>query len=202
VDRPLAPPLRSWTGTLILALSVALGVVVVTPGRAAACSCAQPPPAPAARDAAVAVFSGTVAATRSRGIEPQGVVIARFEVDGVHAGEVAEVVDVATSSHEPACGVRFGAGQRWLVYAHDRDDDETLTTNLCTRTAQLGVDAGSPDDLDELGPGEPPIAGEQVVSDWPIGSEGPGRLPLGLLASALIVLLAAATVAWRRRRLR
>jgi hypothetical protein len=93
-----------------------------------------------------------------------------FEVDGVAKGGIGEHAVVRAGDDGASCGVRFTAGERWLVFASL--DAGALTTNLCAGNVPLA--AGEPAPLPLVAP-EP--------------TEGPDRgLPIGTLLVAGIIL--------------
>jgi hypothetical protein len=99
---------------------------------ALACSCAPPSRADQARSVA-AIFVGEVTGTpeppRDRSSPAAGRLRYRFRVAEMLKGKAAETVEVTTPASPAACGTSFTAGQRYLVFAHDREG--TLETGLC-----------------------------------------------------------------------
>ena len=74
-----------------------------------------------------------------------------FEVDRVFKGVKSRILVVETGTSGSCCGVTFKEGETYLVYA--RKFQEGLSTNNCTRTAEVSL---AKKDLEELGEGEKP----------------------------------------------
>jgi hypothetical protein len=53
-------------------------------------------------------------------------------------GKRTKTVIITTASNSAACGFNFEVGQKYIIYAY-RDSNKKLSTNLCTRTAALGL---------------------------------------------------------------
>ena len=136
------------------------------------------PPAPPreALDEASAVFSGTVASFETFSFEAEvrpdfteAFWSVELDVDRVWKGPVASTTFVYVW-HGPACGYgNFEIGEDFLVYTHQRIDDEvdddTLFVSFCSRTQPLERAQG---DLEELGGGqvpEPGITGARPASE-------------------------------------
>lgn len=127
---------------LLTALLVAGGLVFVIPGRAMACSCVSPPPFDKAVKQADAVFVGEVASSepvdgrqRFTGIMSDGLVSYSFAVEEVVAGDVSSGVEVISHSSSATCGFPFKEGDRYVVFADERDG--RLETYLCSRTEPI-----------------------------------------------------------------
>ena len=124
---------------LLTALLVAGGLVFVVPGQAMACSCVSPPPFEKAVKQADAVFVGEVASSgpvggrqRFMGMMSDELVAYSFAVEEVVAGDVGSGVEVISHSSSATCGFPFKEGDRYVVFADERDG--RLETYLCSRT--------------------------------------------------------------------
>ena len=138
---------------LLLAATLALGLLSVPLERAAACSCAMFGPEEAAAAADV-VFAGTVVDARPLGSGervgplaatapvplPFGQTMYAFAVDGVAKGEVGSQAEILAGGDGASCGMSFGVNERWLVFA--TWDGSGLTTNLCA--GNIILEAGAP----------------------------------------------------------
>ncbi|MEO3807722.1 hypothetical protein ABGB17_01825 [Sphaerisporangium sp. B11E5] len=165
--------------TLMLLVAAA---VVVLPGTACACSCAPLRPEDQMRGAA-AVFTGTVVAAREVGGGPSGVtppVVYTFRSDQVYKGKAASTYQVATNRDSAACGVNFGAGNRYLVFAASGpsgllavDPGVDLTTSLCAGNQQVRPGTGRLRAADGI-PAESPLPADLLAA---LGS--PERPPGG-----------------------
>jgi hypothetical protein len=121
-----------------------------------------------------------------------------FAVAQSWKGGDRSTIVVNTPASSASCGVEFVQGQEYLVYA--LENEGTLQTNLCSRTAQLGA-AG--EDLAVLGAGSAPVPSAG-------GAETPTNLPTtgaqtytferqGTIAGvALLLILLGAAVARKR----
>lgn len=172
---------------VLLALAMAIGLASLPVQQAFACSCAELPMEESAA-MADAVFSGTVIDQQPVGLEPVGAlaatkpmpgggvgqIIYTFAVDGVAKGEVASEAQVLGGGDGASCGMSFGMGERWLVFA--MWDGAVHATGLCSGNMPLGADEDPPLPLST------PIAGEV---------EPPMEIPW----TAVAVLLAIAVVA-------
>lgn len=167
---------------LIAAAGLVLAISAVPAAHAAACSCAQMVPAEALA-ASDAAFSGTVVAASEaavpadRGLPfgPGGVRYA-FDVDGVAKGDVPASVEVLAGGDSAGCGMTFGTGERWLVFA--TAEGGSLSTHLCAGNVPLA--AGD----------EPPVS---VATPEDIDAEEAGlAVPVGVIvpAGALLALAA------------
>jgi hypothetical protein len=191
VGRDARGDARRWRAAVVVL--AALAAAWFGDARAAAaCSCV-----PTTLDTAVqeadAVFVGEVLAVEDGASASGPTTVARIAVQEVHAGEVADVVEVRTPIDSAACGYAFEVGRADLVYAVV-EGDGGLSTNLCDRTAPLDA-AG--EDLALLGEGDPPLAASPGDGG---GGDGAGRwaLPVGVVVLGAGAL--AAAVAIRRRR--
>lgn len=97
------------------------------------CSCLPPKPPCQAYGASSAVFVGLVT---SVSIDRNNLV-ARFTLEQPFKGVEGTEAEVFTARSDAACGFRFASGNRYLVYAYRRSENESLSTNLCTRTCHL-----------------------------------------------------------------
>lgn len=125
---------------------------------AAACSCAPPVPPQAERDAAVAVFSGTITSVRSAGVRRE----VTFTVDRVYKGNVPATVTAGTAPVS-MCGIDVTVGARWLVYSMTTP----FTLSSCSRTRRMEDTANVKDDLAVLGAGHEPAGAAPSPSAAP-----------------------------------
>lgn len=119
-----------------------------------ACSCDSPMSGTGqeiinqAREKSKAVFAGEVTkivlSEAPEGEEPT-LASVHFKVAKVWKGVTTETVVVSTINVCCICGYEFKVGKQYLVYA---GGNESLSTNICTRTRQLKYAAG---DLQVLG---------------------------------------------------
>ncbi|NJN18412.1 MAG: hypothetical protein HC822_20230 [Oscillochloris sp.] len=148
---------------LIAVVAVTAALFAPHPGAAYACSCIAPPPPGDALEQSQAVFSGTVLSIDP--VAAGGPELSRevtFEVDSVWKGPIGPQIGLLTSESSASCGYDFALGQSYMVYAYEQDG--TLATGLCTRTAPLDAAAG---DVELLGPGEAPNGGVVGPNDVP-----------------------------------
>ena len=175
---------------LLTALLVAGGLVFVVPGRAMACSCMSPPPFEKSVKQADAVFVGEVASSapvdgrqRFMGMMSDELVAYGFAVEEVVAGDVGSSVEVITHSSSATCGFPFQEGDRYVVFADEREG--RLETYLCSRTEPINetVTFG----------GETPVGETQAETstDTETDAGPPTMLLLGaaLIGLGLVVLL-------------
>lgn len=149
---------------------------------------------PAAREAATAVFAGTV--TQAPGgfgamLRVGGSVT--FRVERSWKGVDTESVGLSVRpGGGAACEFEFQQGQSYLVFASrlNDDPDAALRTNTCTRTAPL---AAAGDDVRLLGPAT--IALRPVSSGTAYGP----LVVLGL-GAAVVLVGAVLVVGWASRR--
>ena len=119
-------------------------------GSAFPCSCAPPGTPREELEKSDAVFKGTVLELKVDTLRVQNAAILFFKVKfevlaawkGVDLGEIT----LATNFESAACGFPFEQGVDYLVYAFSQND--SLSTNLCTRTKKLSEAQA---DLNELG---------------------------------------------------
>ena len=182
-----------------IALAVVAVVAMVQPQCAFACSCRPPGPPAETLANATAVFSGRVTAVAlpadTGGPLPVQVT---FAVAQTWKGTNRSTIVVNTPASSASCGVDFVQGQEYLVYA--LENEGTLQTNLCSRTAPLGS-AG--EDLAVLGAGGAPVPSAG-------GAETPTNLPATgvqtytlerqatIAGVALLIILFGAAIARRR----
>jgi len=115
------------------------------------CSCVQPGTPTEELEKSDVVFKATVLELKVDTLRVQNAAILFFRVKfevvaswkGVDLGEVT----LSTNFESAACGFPFEQGVDYLVYAFSQND--SLSTNLCTRTKKL---SDAQEDLDELGP--------------------------------------------------
>ena len=125
---------------IVACAAVSFCIIGVLARPASACSCVPPPPPEQALEEAEAVFVGMV--TRLDQREPHGrlpQVQVTLRVQRSFKGDLGSTVEIHTATSSAACGFSFREGQRYLVYAHPREDGPRglLATSLCTRTAHL-----------------------------------------------------------------
>jgi hypothetical protein len=156
---------------LLVMLLVAGGLVFVLPGRAEACSCAGPPSFEKAVRQADAVFVGEVTSSRSHegpqrflGFRSDELVGYTFAVDEVVTGEVGASVEVVSHYSEATCGFPFQEGDRYVVFADQRDG--RLETYLCSRTEAINetVSFGGETPVPERQVGPPIVDGNEARS--------------------------------------
>ena len=203
---------RLW----LIGMLVVLIVTVNSPTPVEACSCADPWPVEEALEKRDAVFSGTVLKIeRPRRITSSATLITvTLKVDQVWKGDVEEVVTVKTAVSTASCGYPFVENESYLIYAsHDGND---FRTGLCDRTALLNQ---ARSDLEQLGPGHPPISLPQANSQssgnanqfteakatsWSPGAHSPwwetGPLSMVTVGGIMVLLLAAVVLIVKRRR--
>ena len=128
---------------------------------------------------AAAVFVGTVVAVRENErpkqtdqIDTEWEPMAyRFSVEQSYLGVAGTEIEVFTGSGGGDCGIRFGMGQRYLVYAYRYGDK--LSTTMCTRTTsfiQANEDLAFLGTLSSAAPGVTIYGG---ISDHREGKNGP-----------------------------
>ncbi|HET8777885.1 MAG TPA: hypothetical protein VFN76_09510 [Candidatus Limnocylindria bacterium] len=176
----------------LLALAAASALAALPVEQVAACSCAQTTVEEAAANAQ-AVFVGTVVDERPVGRDdgpvravaatapmpgPTGQVIYTFKVEVVAKGDIGTQVELLGGGDGASCGMSFGIGERWLVFASW--DGAVHTTNLCAGNRNLAPDEEPP--LPMSAPGA-----EEAIPDAPI--EIPWSA-LGVLGAIAIVLVA------------
>jgi hypothetical protein len=158
---------------LLLAATLALGLLSLPSERAAACSCAMFGPEEAAVAADV-VFAGTVVDARPLGLGerlgpvaatvpmpvPFGQTLYAFAVDGVAKGTVGSQAEILAGGDGGSCGMSFGIDERWLVFA--TWDGSALVTNLCAGNMVLEAGAESPLPLTAPTDAEPVDAGISI----------------------------------------
>ena len=161
--------------SLLLVVLVAPALVAIGASSALACSCIPPRPDPKALKDAKAVFSGTVVDVEDGveiGFDP---VTWTFAVDTIYKGDVAERQQVTSHTQSAACGFVFKEEQRYVVFAHDGEDDPRsdteLATSSCSNTRRLKPDQvvgmrsiATFGEMDGLGPGAA-AAGEDAASE-------------------------------------
>ncbi|HJP71942.1 MAG TPA: hypothetical protein VJ975_09505 [Candidatus Limnocylindria bacterium] len=176
----------------LLALAAAFAFAALPIEQVAACSCAQLSVEEAAANAQV-VFAGTVADEQpvARGDGPikaiaatapmpgqLGAVLYTFKVDGVAKGDVGDQIELLGGGDGASCGMSFGLGERWLVFASW--DGAVHSTSLCSGNLLLAPDEEPPLPLSAPG-------GEAAPPDAPI------QIPwtaLGVLGAVAVVLVA------------
>jgi hypothetical protein len=157
----------------------------------------SPPPFEKAVKQADAVFVGEVASSepvdgrqRFTGIMSDGLVSYSFAVEEVVAGDVGSGVEVISHSSSATCGFPFKEGDRYVVFADERDG--RLETYLCSRTEPINetVTFG----------GEPPVG--ETRAGTPSDTETEAGLPLAILVGAALIGLGLVVVLPRLMRRR
>ncbi len=121
------------------ALATAVGLLIAGPTFVEACSCGEVPPA-AAFATADAVFLARIdGATAwidpgSRLLPGRSVPCYRLRVLAAWKGVTSDHVLVVTGRGGGDCGVEFGSGEVFLVYATRSGRGDTLSANICSRT--------------------------------------------------------------------
>ena len=184
------------TSFLILAATAVLLWLLAGTGTAHACSCVLPGTPVQELEKNAAVFAGQVVAVRhSFGLEsmlfgPGDRTTVEFNVETVWKGNVGQDMTITTPPTGGSCGVPFEEGQEYLVYAYDSThQDGGYSTGICTRTKLL---AEAKEDLDELGGGNTPGAGQYVPGQ---DREFPAGMNASLLAFGFLIA-AAAVAGW------
>ena len=160
--------LRVATGLIL-----ATGVTSLVPSSVAACSCGAIPPEEmlTMSDAA---FAGTVVAMQEGAVPPKGAIpqtIYTFDVDGVAAGAVGPEATILAGGDSAGCGMSFGVGERWFVFA--TSDGSLLTTGLCSGNIPLAADDAPPLPVQPPDPDyQPPGAGASVPVPLLVGLGG------------------------------
>jgi len=180
---------------LLLAAAMAIGLASLPVQQALACSCME---AMIENSVAMAdaVFTGTVIDQQSVGLEPVGAIAATvpmpggmgqvvytFVVDGVAKGDIGTQASVLGGGDGGMCGMSFGMGERWLVFA--AWDGVNYSTGSCSGNMPLGTDEDPPLPLSA------PIAGE---------IEQPFEIPWTAVTVLALILVVVAVSAFAFRR--
>ena len=207
---PVQAVCPGWRIILLFALTANLLLAVTIGARdAPACSCAGDSTPEERLQAADAVFAGEVVDVEENFTPgPPGLHLGpvTFDVEEAWKGvsEDPVVVRGYGIEGEGSCGIGFGEGERYLVYAHrgGESGDGPLATSICEATKPL---ANAEADLRALGPAELALpeaaATEAVVSD-PASSTQRDVAPVVAASAALLSLAAIGVLALRRRRRR
>jgi hypothetical protein len=188
-------PTRLLTGLASVAL-VVLGLVALFPDCASACLCAPPPRAERALDQSSAVFAGEVVRITKGEPTPRSNTLS-FRVLEVWKGPEQDTLEVTTTRWDGVnCGSAFEEGQKYLVYAHRKE--QSLSNPDCGRTGPLSEASA---DLELLGNGEA-LGDSRVLSDTSGGFPPLGMI--GVLGGAvavvsLAVLMRLVRTGWVRR---
>ena len=171
-----------------LALTMSFAWFLASPGQVHACKCAVPGTPAEELEKFSAVFAGRVVSVRhsydlnAASYTPDDRTTVAFEVSAVWKGTVHEDMSITTPPTGGSCGFAFVEGEEYVVYADDSAyDDDGYTTGICSRTALLSQAQA---DLDELGEGRAPEAGQ--------GGPTPEQPPDSAVGSSWIVIVAAA----------
>ncbi len=141
------------------------------PHAARACSCAQRLSPTQALTRADVVFEGRVTRvpTRTDFAKSFGDTVSyEFEVERYWKGVVESTMSLHTPSSGAACGRRFRAGERYLVYAQLDSQSGKLVDTICSRTRES---RRADEDFSRL-PSE-----RRVSTAAPSRAEGAGREP-------------------------
>jgi hypothetical protein len=177
-------PIKNNLLLMVSAFSIVLAITIWTPSTAHACQC-MPPGSPAeALQEADTVFVGKELTDRSDESEPFMTDSVVFEVSRVWKGISQSQIIVRTGQGGGDCGLIFGWGGEYLVYAVRQGSKNELYTNICSRTARL---ENASDDLKVLGVGKPPS--QQVTLASPYGFPQFLLLPQSFLAVLLLPVL-------------
>ncbi|HKP52587.1 MAG TPA: hypothetical protein VJ183_08035 [Chloroflexia bacterium] len=147
-------------------LFILFGAQLRTPSAVHACSCGGPSTAREALEGSDAVFFGRVISVTGASEQVQQVshgyisIAVVLEVISIWKGVSAGQVTVYTGSGGGDCGVSFEVGELRLVYANAADDGR-LGTGICSYFRP----ADAPKDVDELGPGIPPLSKEILAEE-------------------------------------
>ena len=128
--------------SLLVVLSVALGLVVFGPSTAYACSCVQSSPRDFF-DRADVVVEGTVTDADGSGLTGAGTTRYLVEVDGVFKGEATERLTFGSASSSAACGLEGVEVDKRTVFflswsdGEEWEPDTALVANSCGGTGQV-----------------------------------------------------------------
>ncbi len=160
---PFSPAAPIARAAIVLGLAFSLGLTfgLVPSGRIArACTCPTPRPPADVLQSSTAVFDGTVVGIemvdpRDQSSELRVSFVVHTQWKGVTSGRLT----LTTPGNSAMCGIRFGLGLRYLVYANGVSD--RLTVWSCSRTR--GYDAT---EAAALGPDTPPPGAEPYAGKW------------------------------------
>ena len=189
-----------------LALMVGLLWTLGNPGPVHACKCVQPGSPSEELEKFSAVFAGRVVSIQ-HSYDPDGVSVSSedrstvgIEVSAVWKGVVHEDMYITIPPTGGSCGFSFIEGEEYIVYAYDSPyADGGYTAGICSRTALL---VQAQEDLDALGEGHAPQAGQGGPSPEQPRGTTLDRVRLVVLFAAAIVLIVGGSVGyvvWRRR---
>lgn len=121
-----------------------------------------------------AAFAGTVVAVQDGAVPLKGAVagaIYTFEVDGVASGAVGPQATVLAGGDSAGCGMSFGMGERWFIFA--TSDGSMFTTGLCNGNVALAEGDAPPLPVEPPDPDyQAPDAGIQVPVPLLVGLGG------------------------------
>jgi Tissue inhibitor of metalloproteinase len=186
---------------LLLLLLISMAAYFATAPCVYACSCIPSAPPQEAREAATAVFRGTVSSvlptTGTVGSLSEPVLVT-FRVSQVWKGPKYTELSVATSASGASCGFIFEPNKEYLVYAYG--SATALEASLCSRTRVI-TDADIQYDFQELG--QPVVPTNAPPGRLPAASQpGQASFSAGLLvvlgAITIIGVLAAVGLAFRQ----
>jgi hypothetical protein len=126
---------------LLLSVICMAVLTVFSPIEGRACNCDLPrghlsleQQVKKARKQSQTVFAGNVVEILR---DPESsVVVVKFRVESSWKGRLPKKVSVSTGQGHGDCGYQFEVGQSYLVYAYGSDEN-SLSTNICQRTAPL-----------------------------------------------------------------
>ncbi|MCA0754157.1 hypothetical protein KP806_03800 [Paenibacillus sp. N4] len=162
-------------------LAITMLAANVWPGKAAACTCAEPVSVQEIKQRSHAVFEGKAVSVKESSLALFGSSskAVSFQVNEVWKGQVAPTITVITAGASDSCGFAFEEGERYLVYASERDGN--LEAGLCGGTMHQSA-AG--EQLAVLGNGSVP---PQAAAQAPGADKGvpwPGMLAVFAAAAA------------------
>ena len=194
--------------TRVMGAALVLGALwfVGSLGAVHACKCVVPGSPAEEMEKFDAVFAGAVTSVRHSfdpnvtPYKPGDRTTVGFDVSTVWKGDVHERMYITTPPTGGSCGFAFSEGDQYIVYASTNTaGDGGYQASICSRTALLRQAQA---DLDALGEGRAPRAG----TAGPQPEEPEGTLAtgvwVGLLATAVTVILLGGLLGYARRRRR
>lgn len=137
----------------LLAITTLVTVLLAAPSTSFACKCAPPSEVADALAQSSAVFEAQVTQLNTTDTELE----VTLHVTRAWKGVETETIRVRTRKESGACGVEFGMGQVWLVYANQTTEDAGIALQVLrcgrSRLAEEGAE-----DLEKLGLGVVPVA--------------------------------------------
>jgi len=174
----------------VVALSVLMAPLLLSPARAYACSCAYDPGDERLVERAEVIFAGELVDSRRPALSSLRELT--FAVSRVYKGQAEAEQLVVTADNSAACGLDVAAAGAYVVYARAADGKPgkhgvRLQSGLCDGSRPAPAPAS-------LGTGYPP--GPSGAAASALGS-GLGR---GGVGAALVLVAASAVFIVRRRR--